>query len=73
MMQTGNAAEAAPLLEAALSIDMDGSLHFQLARALQAGGQPDKAREVLAKYQEISRALREQQQTALDQVKVTPP
>jgi tetratricopeptide (TPR) repeat protein len=73
LMQTGSAAEAAPLLEAALGIDTDGSLHFQLARALQAVGQPEKARQVLAKYQEISNALREQQRTALDQVKVTPP
>ncbi len=73
LMQTGKPAGAAPLLEAALGIDTDGSLHFQLSRALQASGQVEKARGVLAKYQEIMRSLREQRESALEEVKVTPP
>jgi tetratricopeptide (TPR) repeat protein len=52
-MQTGRAAEAIPHLEAALPLDEDGSLHYQLARAYQLSGQPARAAEMLKKYQEL--------------------
>jgi len=45
--------EAIPELEMALPVDDDGSLHYQLARAYQQAGKPEKARELMAKYQEI--------------------
>jgi predicted Zn-dependent protease len=53
LMQLGQTAEAAPHLKAALPIDTDGSLHFQLSRAYQDSGKPAQAAAMLEKYQEI--------------------
>jgi tetratricopeptide (TPR) repeat protein len=47
--------KAIPHLRAALDLDSDGSLHYQLARAYQATGQPALAKEMLAKYQELKK------------------
>ena len=52
-LQGGRSAEAIPHLEAALPTDEDGSLHYQLARAYQATGQIERAKQMLAKYQEL--------------------
>ena len=60
LMQAGRAADAAPHLEAALSLDEDGSLHFQLSRAYQAVGRSDPAQKMLAKYQEMQKRQAEQ-------------
>lgn len=54
--QTGESGSAAPHLEAALPIDLDGSLHFRLGRVYQALGRTDDAKQVLAKSQELRRA-----------------
>lgn len=59
-MQTGQAAEAIPHLKAALTIDDDGSLYYQLSRAYQTTGQATLAKEALAKYQEIVKARESQ-------------
>ena len=40
-LQVGRQADAIPHLKAALEIDEDGSLHYQLARAYQATGQTE--------------------------------
>src|SRR5579884_1898271 len=53
LMRIGQAAEALPHLERAQELDEDGSLHYQIGRAYQAAGQPEKARAAMAKYQEI--------------------
>ena len=52
----GKTQEAIPHLKAALQLDNDGSLHYQLARAYQATGQPALAKAMMDKYQEIRRA-----------------
>lgn len=57
LIAVGQATEAIPHLKAALPADTDGSLHFQLARALQAAGRNDEAKVVLAKYQKIRAEL----------------
>ncbi len=49
-------ADAIPHLRAALSIDRDGSLHYQLARALREAGDREAARDMMLKYQEIRRS-----------------
>lgn len=49
----GRSADAIPHLKAALATDEDGSLHYQLARAYQATGQLELAKQMLAKYQAI--------------------
>ena len=45
-LDSGEAGRAVPHLEAGLETDEDGSLHFQLARAYQANGQAELAREI---------------------------
>ncbi len=57
LLQTGKAAEAIPLLESAISVDQDGSLHFQLFRAYQLTRRDAKARRALAEYQRFRASL----------------
>ena len=56
-LQTGNAAQAIPLLEAALPADQDGSIHFQLFRAYQLTHRETEARRALAEYQRFRTSL----------------
>jgi tetratricopeptide (TPR) repeat protein len=55
-LQSGRAQQAVPHLKAALSLDEDGSLHFQLMRAYQTTGQAELAKATMAKYQEMQKA-----------------
>ena len=55
-LQVGRQADAIPHLKAALEIDEDGSLHYQLARAYQATGQAALAKQMLAKYEAMQKA-----------------
>jgi predicted Zn-dependent protease len=57
LLQTGNAAEAIPLLEAGSSADQDGSIHFQLFRAYQLTNREAEARRALADYQRFRASL----------------
>jgi len=68
----GNAADAIPHLKVTLAGDEDGSLHYQLARAYQASGQPDLAKQVLAQYQKLKNAAADSNDTAR-QMEITPP
>jgi predicted Zn-dependent protease len=49
----GQAQKAIPHLKAALNLDKDGSLHYQLARAYQATGQPALAKTMMEEYQRL--------------------
>lgn len=49
----GEQKQAIPHLQAALALDKDGSLHYQLARAYQATGQPALAKAMMEKYQQL--------------------
>jgi predicted Zn-dependent protease len=51
-VQAGQFEKAIPPLQAAAETDEDGSLHYQLARALQAVGRTEEAKAALAVYQE---------------------
>lgn len=73
LLQAGQPAEALPHATAALPIDTDGSLHFQLARAYQSAGQPERAAAAMAKYQQIQARAKEQERMADEQAKITPP
>ncbi len=53
LLQTGKVHEAIPLLEQSLGADPDGSVHFQLFRAYQLTGQPEKAQQALAGYRKL--------------------
>lgn len=69
----GNGAGAIPHLKRSLASDTDGSLHFQLARAYQAAGQPELANPLLAEYEKMRAAAAADSQSSQDQLKITPP
>ena len=70
---SGQAAQAIPHLKAALPIDDDGSLHYQLARAYQSAGQSDLAKETLQKYQEIRSSAQGERNKLEQDVRITGP
>jgi predicted Zn-dependent protease len=72
-LQVGEAANAIPHLRAALPIDEDGTLHYQLARAYQAHGDRDLAREMLKVYQEMQAKDQESKKEVEKNVAITPP
>lgn len=57
LIQLGRGGEAIPHLEAALPVDTDGSLHFQLSRAYQDAGMPERAAAMLKAYREIQKSV----------------
>jgi tetratricopeptide (TPR) repeat protein len=65
--------QAIPHLKAALPIDRDGSIHYQLARAYQSSGQSDLARTMLQQYQQIHNARQAEQQALQQEVQITAP
>ena len=69
----GESKQAVPHLKAALPIDRDGSIHYQLARAYQSSGQPELARAMLQQYQQMHNARQEEQQTLQKEVQITAP
>jgi predicted Zn-dependent protease len=72
-MQVGQASAAIPHLEAALPIDEDGSLRYQLARAYQATGQAEAAKKTLEEYQQRQKADREEKGKLEEELKIAPP
>jgi predicted Zn-dependent protease len=54
----GRPADAIVHLKQALPADVDGSLHYQLARSLQAAGRSEEARLALQDYEEFRKASR---------------
>jgi len=73
LIQAGRGADAIPHLNAALPLDTDGSLHFQLARAYQAAGQAESAKTAMEKYQKIRARSQEQDRVLEEEVKITAP
>jgi tetratricopeptide (TPR) repeat protein len=73
LARLGKSAEAVPHLERALELDDDGSLHYQLARAYQAAGSPDKARAAMAKYQEILKRNEQVKDEVAREAQIGPP
>lgn len=72
-LQLGQADKAIPYLRAALPIDEDGTLHYQLGRAYQAHGDRELASEMFKQYQEAQQKNQEENQTVEKQVNITPP
>jgi predicted Zn-dependent protease len=72
-MQVGRPAAAIPHLQAALSIDEDGSLRYQLARALQATGQAELAKKTLEDSAQRQKSDREEKSKLEEEMKITPP
>ena len=69
----GRTAEAIPHLEKALDLDDDGSLHYQLARAYQATGNPEKARTAMVAYQELLKKNQELKDEVAREALIEPP
>jgi tetratricopeptide (TPR) repeat protein len=65
--------DAIPHLEKALDLDDDGSLHYQLARAYQGKGQTQKARELMAQYQDIQKKNQESKEEIAKEAQITAP
>jgi predicted Zn-dependent protease len=57
LLRTGKAQEAVPRLRSALSVDEDGTIHFQLYRAYALAGQAQAATRALADYEEFKKRL----------------
>jgi len=72
-MHVGEPEKAIPHLLTALPSDEDGSLHYQLGRAYQRTGQREKARESMAKYQEITKFIKQEEARLDEEMKITPP
>lgn len=69
----GQADKAIPHLKAALSVDEDGSLHYELGRAYQAHGQLALAQQVLKQYQEIHSKQEAEKQSLNQEMQITAP
>ncbi len=72
-LAAGSAAQAIPHLQAALATDEDGSLHYQLASAYQASGQPSLSKQALLKYQKIQGSAVATREAAKQEVEITAP
>jgi len=72
-MQIGRPDKAIPYLKKVLSIDEDGSVHYQLGRACQAQGERELARAMLEQYQEMHRAQEAENKAVEKDVAITPP
>ena len=73
LILAGRAAEAVPHLEAALPLDTDASLYFQLARAYQAAGKTELAKQTTAKLQAIRARQEADQRKIEDAAEITAP
>jgi len=69
----GKDAAAIPHLKLALPTDYDGSLHFQLAQAYRATGQPELATRLLAEYQKMQKSQAAESQSTQGELQITPP
>lgn len=69
----GQPDKAIPYLKAALPIDDDGSLHYELGRAYQANGQVELARQTLKQYQKIHDQREAEKQSLNRDIQITPP
>ena len=72
-MQLGQDAAAVPHLKAALPIDEDGSLNYQLGQAYRTTGQMELAKQTLTTYQQMQRQSRAQQLELQEEIQITAP
>jgi tetratricopeptide (TPR) repeat protein len=72
-LHTGQAEKAIPHLKQGLSIDEDGSLHYQVGRAYQAHGEKEVASAMLKQYQEMHAVQQAGKKRVEKEVAITPP
>jgi tetratricopeptide (TPR) repeat protein len=73
LVQCGHPEAAISHFDAALPLDEDGQLHFQLSRAAQRAGRLELAREALQQYQAISQASAARKKLMQDEQEILPP
>jgi predicted Zn-dependent protease len=72
-MRLGRPEQAISHLKAALDLDEEGSIYYQLAQAYQKAGQGQLARQTLQKFQEISTTVRARRPKLDEEYQITPP
>jgi predicted Zn-dependent protease len=72
-MHVGEPAKAIPHLKAALPLDEDASLHYQLARAYQRTGDRESAQATMKIYQELKSFMQSEDEKLEEELKITPP
>lgn len=72
-MQLGQDANAIPHLQAALPLDQDGSIHFQLGQAYRTAGEMELAKQALTEYQRMQRETKQQQRELQEEIQITAP
>ncbi len=72
-MRVNQAEQAIPHLKAALSLDEEGSLYYQLAQAYQKAGDAALANQTMQRFEEISSAVRALKPQHVEEFQITPP
>jgi predicted Zn-dependent protease len=72
-VDAGQMAKAIAPLQAALETDEDGSLHYQLARAYRGTGETERAKQALARFQELRKSAETEAQSLQEEFRITPP
>jgi predicted Zn-dependent protease len=72
-LRVGQVEKAIPHLRAALPIDEDGSLYYQLAQAYRRSGQRELEKQALRKFKEIESSATVQMKKAKEQFQITAP
>lgn len=72
-MRVGRPADAVGHFKAALSLDDDGSIHFQLSRAYERAGKQLLAEKALRQFEEVSRAKALRQKGLDEERQITAP
>jgi predicted Zn-dependent protease len=73
LLLAGKGAEAIPHLQAALPLDADASLRFQLAQAYRASGQVARAQQITAEVQARRAKANEDQRLIEAEAEITAP
>jgi tetratricopeptide (TPR) repeat protein len=72
-LRVGQVEKAIPHLKAALPLDNDGTLYYQLAQAYRKAGQKELEKEMLAKFRKIQSSVNIEKKNFEKSVEITPP
>ena len=72
-LRVGQIEKAIPHARAALPIDLDGSLYYQLGQAYRKAGQKELEKEMLEKFREVQSSAAAERKRREEQIQITPP
>jgi tetratricopeptide (TPR) repeat protein len=72
-LRVGQVEKAIPHLKAALPLDNDGTLYYQLAQAYRKSGQKELEKEMLAKFRKIQSSSNIEKKNFEKSLEITPP